>query len=328
MNILMVTNMYPTEEYPGFGSFVKSQIDSIVDMGHRVNILFINGRASRWNYLKGIFELWSHLKESSYDLIHAHYGLTGIIARMQWRCPLVVSFCGDDVFGTPDTEGAYRFFSRLQAALSSKMLARCSNAVIVKSQALKNKLGFRKAHVIPNGVDFELFRPVSRLSSCHRLNLDVKKKYILFANSPDIPVKRFDIVKKAFEIVQAYIPDVELLAVYDKPHEVMPLYMNAADVIVLTSQHEGSPNVVKEAMACNLPIVAVDVGDVREVVEGTSHCYVVARKETDVAEKIVQVLLHSQRSNGRERVRHLALDTVARRVVSVYESVLNSFSRT
>ena len=140
-------------------------------------------------------------------------------------------------------------------------------------------------------------------------------------------MKRFDVVRGAFDIVQRDLEDVELLTVWKASHEDMPLYMNASDVLVLTSQHEGSPNAVKEAMACDLPIVAVDVGDVREVVEGTRNCHIAERTPEDLAESLIHILSRQERSDGRSRIGRLALDAVAGRVISVYERVLGN-SRT
>lgn len=136
MNVLVVTNMYPTTEHPMLGTFVKTQVDSLKDEGLLMDVLFINGVASRWNYLKGFLELHTHLRSRRYDLIHAHYGLTGFVARLQGNCPLVVSFSGDDVFGTPKAGGRYSIFSRM-IARASRVLVECADAVIVKSQAMK-----------------------------------------------------------------------------------------------------------------------------------------------------------------------------------------------
>ena len=129
-------------------------------------------------------------------------------------------------------------------------------------------------------------------------------------------------VKAALQIVQTCATDVELLTVHSVPHKMMPVYMNAADVLILTSQHEGSPNVIKEAMACELPIVAVDVGDVREVIGGTDRCFVVARNSEAVAEKLKYVLSRVGRSNGRSRITHLSLTEVAKRLISIYEDAV------
>lgn len=321
MNVLVVTNMYPDPQHPMLGTFVKTQVESLRRQGLTADVLFINGVASRWNYLKGWFDLKARLRERRYDLIHAHYGLTGWVARLQGKCPLIVSFSGDDVFGTPEAGGRY---GRLPGmiARASGLLARCSDAVIVKSPAMKARLGFPEAYVIPNGVDFDRFKPLSREQSRIRLGLDVRKRYVLFPSNPETPVKRFDVVRGAFDIVQRDLENVELLTVWKAFHEDMPLYMNASDVLVLTSQHEGSPNAVKEAMACDLPIVAVDVGDVREVVEGTRNCHIVERTPKEIAEKLRDLLLKSERSDGRSRVRHLSLQAVARQVITVYEKAL------
>ncbi len=322
----MVTNMYPTDDNPGFGAFVKSQIDSIIAEGHEVSLLRIDGRASAWNYATAVGRLHRMLARNRFDVVHAHYGLSGVVACMQHRCPFVVSYCGDDLLGTSDGHGGITRKSRMVVRFS-QYVARRADGIIVKSKQMVEKIessvAAKKTVVIPNGVDFELFRPQDMLSARKTLGFTPEKGYILFPGLPSEPVKRIDLAKEAVAMLREDYPDVELIAMHHQPQEVVPLYMNACDAMVLTSDSEGSPNVIKEAMACNTPIVTVDAGDAWDVIEGADQCYRAQRTPVDIAEKLDGAIKTGTRSNGRERIEHLELSEVAKRVVGVYESVLN-----
>ncbi|MBZ5515187.1 MAG: glycosyltransferase [Acidobacteriia bacterium] len=284
-------------------------------------MLFIDGRRSRWNYLRAMGELRRKLRQNHYDLIHAHFGLAGWVARCQGRAPVVVSFMGDDVLGRPKRSGRitlYGWFLRI----SSFLLARMVSAVIVKSPQMKSRLRLDSAHVIPNGVDLELFRPMDQGAARRALGLDLKKKFVLFPYNPAEERKRFDLIEAAVGRARETVPELEILRAQGVPRERMPLYMNAADVLVLASVFEGSPNAVKEAMAVNLPVVTVDVGDAAELVGPTEGCYLVPREVQAIREKVVEVCHRGGRTRGREWIARLSMEKVAREIVEVYARLL------
>jgi len=186
---------------------------------------------------------------------------------------------------------------------------------------MKSRLRLASAEIIPNGVDFNAFRPIDRNEARRALGLDQQKKYVLFPYDPTEQRKRYDLIQMAVAKAQTSDPAIEILHARGVPRERMPLYMNAADVLVLASVFEGSPNAVKEAMAVNLPVVAVDVGDVRELIGHTEGCYIVLREAEPMAEKIVEVCGRPERTRGREDIARLSIENVARQVVKVYARV-------
>src|SRR5712691_3314768 len=308
---LVVTNLWPTVSDPGYGSFVEAQMESLRALGVDFDVLFIDGRKSRWNYLRAVGEMRQRLRRNRYDLIHAHFGLSGWVARCQLRVPVVVSFMGDDVLGRLKRDGRVSMVGRFFQA-SSFILARGVSAVIVKSRAMKAKLRSSSARVIPNGVDLDLFQPLDRTESRRKLNLDFQKTFVLFPFDPAIENKRSE------------VPDLEVLQVAKAPRNRMPLFMNAADVLVLASHTEGSPNAVKEAMAVNLPVITVNVGDVAELVGESDGNYVVPRDADAIAAKIVEACRRGTRARSRVRMARLSMETVARQVVEVYAAVVRA----
>jgi len=318
--VLAVTNLWPTEADPGYGSFIQAQMESLRPLGVAYDVLFIDGRASRWNYVRAVRELRAKLKTNSYDLIHAHFGLSGWVARCQGKVPVVVSFMGDDVLGRFKRSGRITLYGRLLQA-SSYVLARLAAAVIVKSREMKSKLRLDSAHVIPNGVDLNLFRPGDSAEARRTLGLDPQKKFVLFPYNPAEERKRYDLIEAAVTRARQSIPELEILHARGVPGARMPLYMNAADVLVLASLAEGSPNAVKEAMATNLPVIGVAVGDVADLIGPTEGCYLVPREVEAIAAKIVEVCRRGRRTRGREWIARLATENAAKQVVEVYAAV-------
>jgi len=312
MKVLAITNMYPTPEYQSFGCFVKAQVESLRAQGIDVEVLFINGERSKFNYLKGAYDLLIRTMTRKYDLVHAHHGFCGLIARLQFKYPVVVSFTGSDMMG---------FFQRKL----SRFLLRCADASIAKSSKSRDILGNNKVTVIPNGVNLELFRVIDKQKARNQLSLEPLKKYILFLGDPRMDtVKRYDIVEDAYRILKKrYAFEAELLVIYRRPQSEMPLYMNACDVLVFASNWGGSPNAVKEAMACNLPIVSVDVGDTKEIIGDTQNCYICRQDANDIAEKLLKALKENKRSDGRKMISALSSENTAKRIIALYRQVLN-----
>jgi teichuronic acid biosynthesis glycosyltransferase TuaC len=316
-----MTAIYPTPENPAFGAFVKTQVDQIGDAGVDVELLVLRGANRKLMYARAVGQLRRRLRDPSIDLIHAHYSYVGFVARAQRRLPVVVSFLGDDLLGTPDANGRTRPLSRMLAA-AGRELADHVDAVIVKSGEMARLLRRRDVHVIPNGVDFEVFRPVQKEEARRALGLERGKRYLLFPANPGIPRKNFPLAQAAAAKLQAALPDVELLVVHREPQERLALFMNACDVLLFPSYQEGSPNIVKQAMACDTPIVGTDVGDMRELFADAEGLEISAFDEDEFAERARRLLLRGRRSQGRETIRHLAGPAVAGRVIDVYESVL------
>jgi len=321
--VLVVTNMWPNQADPSFGSFVQDQLESLRPWGVYYDVLFVNGRQSRWNYLFGIGEVRRRLRAKNYDLIHAHFGLSGWVARFQLRVPLVITFHGDDVLGRPATDGhitpAGRFFQA-----SSYLLAPLASAVIVQNRQMRRALGSESAQIIPCGIDLELFRPMDHLAARREAGLDPEKKYVLFPYNPEEQRKRFDFIAAAVAKAKALLPQLEILQVSKKPHSAMPLYMNAADVFVMASMIEGSPLALREAMATNLPVISVDVGDAADLIFESDGNYIVPREVDAVAEKIVALCRCGERSRGRERLIPYSVPATAKKILEVYSRVCQS----
>lgn len=319
--VLVVTNLWPTADDPGYGSFVQAQMESLRPLGVEFDVQFINGRVSRWNYFGAVPELWRRLRSTRYDLIHAHFGLSGWVARCQLRTPVVVSFMGDDVLGRFARSGHITLYGRLLQA-SSWLLARLVRGVIVKSGEMRSTLGLHSARAIPNGVDLNLFRPMEQGEARRALGLDPARKFVLYPYDPAEQRKRFDLIEAAVASARREIPQLEILHARSVPRERMPLYMNAADVFVLASLAEGSPNALKEAMATNLPVITVDVGDAARLVGSTAGCYIITRDAEAIARKIVEVCQAGKRSHGREAIAPLSIENVARQILVVYAHAL------
>jgi len=299
--------MYPDAQNPDFGTFVQEQVEGLRMRGLDVDVLVVGGKRRKLSYIDGVQRFRRHLHQRQYDLIHAHYVFSGIVARLQRGCPLLVSF-----HGAAEMVG--------WVGLLCKMLAPLADAVTVTSLEHKAQLGRKDAYIIPCGVDLDLFVPMPKEEARQRLGLPLEKKLVLFVGILR-PEKRLDVIQAAVQMLQHEDESIELIIATGQPHERIPLYMNACDVLALASDYEGSPVVIKEAMACNLPIVSVDVGDVAQMIGGTEGCYVCQREPVDMAQKLKLALGRGQRTNGRRVAQRLGLDTTIDSLLHIYEGL-------
>jgi glycosyltransferase involved in cell wall biosynthesis len=244
-----------------------------------------------------------------YDLVHANNGLTAPFAIGQPCRPIVLSLWGSDLMGK---------YGRL-----SRYCARFFDEIIVMSEAMKDELGL-DAHVIPHGVDLEAFHPIPQQFAREAVGWEPERKHVLFLYDPRREVKNYPLAERVVDRVNdEFTEQIELQVPFPIDHEMVPMYMNAADVLLMTSRREGSPNTIKEALACNLPVVATDVGDVSERVSGVELSYACTDEE-GLTEKLRLVLEQEARSNGRSHARDLSLERMGERIESVYERALDS----
>ncbi|WP_027395889.1 glycosyltransferase family 4 protein [Aquimarina latercula] len=303
MNILFVSS---GNSKNGISSLTKNQGESIMELGHQVTFFTIKGKGAI-GYFKNIFTLNKFLKNTHFDVVHAHYSLSAIVASLAGAKPLIVSLMGSDVKASAILKYVIKLFSWL-----------FWKQVIVKSQDMKDDSGLKKANVIPNGVNFKKFKQIPRSEAIIETGWDYNKKHILFAANPDRPEKNFALAKKAFSLIDN--DEVILQKLEDIPNKKMPFYFNASDVILLTSLWEGSPNVIKEAMACNCKIVAVNVGDIKQVISSTKGCFVTKFDPKEISEKIKEALNLEDKTKGRANINYLDSELIAHQLVNVYKN--------
>jgi len=313
--------------YNGFPSpIVSSQRSSLQDIGIEINHFTIKKKGFS-GYIKESIRLRRFLHKLDYDILHAHYGLSALATLLaRRREKLIVSFMGDDLVGSNRKDGRVTNISLLLVKVNS-IIAKCFyNFSIVKSEEMSRCLTTSKVSIIPNGVDINVFQPLNKLEARDKLGIGYNEQILIFVSSIYRMEKNIELALKAVKSVSNLA--LKLITVNDISQNKLLYYYNAADVLLLTSYHEGSPNVIKEAMACNCPIVSTNVGDVKWVVEDTEGCYIASFDPEDFAEKIKLALEFSRvkgRTNGRDRIIKLGLDseTVAKKIIDVYKKVLN-----
>ena len=302
MRVLFVSS--GTSRY-GISPIVKNQGESLKRIGIDVDYFTIKQKGIK-GYLKAAKELKRVLIKERYDVIHAHYWLSGIVATLAGAKPIVVSLMGDDVKASL----IFRFIIRVFYKISW-------SKIIVKSKDMYETLNIKDAYIVSNGVNFDRFKPIDKEIALSYTKWNPNKRHILFTSDPDRRVKNFKLAKEAFE----YLNDSSLELHYMRhiDNSLVPYYYNSADVVILTSLWEGSPNAIKEAMACNIPIVSVDVGDVRDIISNTKGCFIASNRVDDFANKIKLALTFNKRTTGREDIKDLREDEVAKKIVSIYE---------
>ena len=297
--------------------FIVRQAESLRRAGLEADIFTIKGRGML-GYLRQVKPLRRIIKSGSYDLVHAHYTLSGWVARLaSFHKPLVVSYMGTDFAGFFRNDGRRKAKS-IFMILQGMMLNIFTRNIIVKSeQQLKLLPLKRRAAVIPNGVDFETFKPVDIFEARQKLGLQTDEKLVLFLGNPDDPRKNFRLANEAFTIVRNKIEATLVVPYPLNPNDVC-FWLNAADLLLFTSFYEGSSNLLKEAMACNCPVVTTPAGDAANIVSGAEQCHVVGYDATDVSDKVLTVLRSGKRSNGREKTEHLKDSVVAAKITGIY----------
>lgn len=305
----------------GIVTFIHSQGESIKKEGVELDYFTIVGTGVL-GYMRNIPILRKKIRQGKYDIIHAHYSLVGLLVLLTLTGkPVVISLMGSDTYGDYNEKGK-RTLKSLIPMLITQFIQPFVKAIIVKSKNIEKYIyALQKTHVIANGVDFQAFRPMKKNYCKEKLNFPEDKKIVLSLVNPEDPRKNFQLIKEAFKQIES--DNLLLINPFPAVKEDIPYYINAADVLVLTSYNEGSPNIIKEAMACNCPIVSTEVGDVKEVIAGTEGCFLTGYDKIEVKNKILKSLEINTRTNGRSNIEHLESGYVAKKIIKIYQNILH-----
>jgi teichuronic acid biosynthesis glycosyltransferase TuaC len=264
MRILTVTNLYPTDADPTFGTFVGDQVQALRrhPRVESCEVLFVDGRSNRWNYLRAVPELRKRVRRETVDVVLAHYGLTGAVAITQRRVPVVITFHGGDLLET-----------RWQRAVSCAAYRLAADAVSVSAQGLDQLPGL--AHHVTCGIDLNLFQPRDRGRARSLFGVRQDELALLFPSSPERAEKMHPRFLEVASELRERGHRVHELQLRGLPRQQVPEIMAAADAMLLTSRREATPVSVMEALACGLPVVATEVGDVPSMLAGATRARVV-----------------------------------------------------
>ncbi|MBE0673395.1 MAG: glycosyltransferase [Bacteroidales bacterium] len=290
---------------------VANQAESLKALGLEITHFCITGKGIR-GYLAALPKLRRVIKEVKPDVVHAHYAWSGFLASLAGTGPLVVSLMGSEARG-----------GRTMRTIIRHAASGHWDYTIVKSASMATALKIRRYRVLANGVDTSRFTPLDSDECATACGLDKNRFNIIFVADPSRPEKNFSLAEEAVKLTGN--SNIVLKPLYNIPSSKMPLWYNAADMLLLTSLWEGSPNCVKEAMACNLPVVATRVGDVPELLDGVGNCHLTTHNPAEIAEAIGQVVLSRRRSDGRDKVISMGLDAVStgKTIEAIYISIVN-----
>lgn len=288
--------------------FFNNQVKSLRDKGHRIDILEVPGRESQEDtrsaidYFRYYPKVLSQVR-NEYDIIHANFGNTVPFAVFQPRRPLVVTYWGTDLNGR--TGSIAKFFGKF------------ANQVILPSPVMADK--YDGDHVvIPFGIETELFKPINQEDARRRIGWDLDSNIALFPYTPKRPEKNFDIAK---DVINDASNEVDLKVIHDIEYQNVPFYMNASDLVLITSKEESGPMVVKEAMACNVPVLSTDVGFVEEVIEGVSSTHICDSIE-QFSSHVDDIVENDKRSDGRKKATQWSIESMGNKIETVYNSLI------
>lgn len=307
--------------------FVRRQVNSLFTLIPDMHIIY----AGLGTNIKDMLALYSNLRREirafKPNVIHAQYAtVTGAVTVLASdNIPTVISYGGEEIYGTYINEYSTLSLRTAAARRFSIFGARRATVCIAKNsenRATLESWGAKRVEEIPNGVDLNLFRELDKQACRAQLGLTPGVQYVVFAVRDNDYVKRRDLAEAAVELCNMNChAQVKLLILDNVAPNLIPIYLNAGDALLLCSNHEGSPNIVKEALACNRPVVSTDVGDMRERFSSVTGLFLVKKTPEDIAEGLERAL-RLNKSNGREFVMKLSEEIVAKQLFDLYQTVV------
>ena len=308
MRVLLVcSGNAPNVDLRMHQAFISEQVESLkaMDATVEVDYFFITGKGIR-GYLACFPRFMQQLKRGRYHLVHAHFVLSSLLANRQRRVPVITTFHGSDI-----NDARLRFLSLLASLLSRQ--------TIYVSQPLRDNAIYappKTSFVIPCGVNLTLFIPRSKPQSRQQLGLSPVKTYILFSSAFSNPVKNYGLAEKAVALIDD--PTIELIELKNYTRQQVALLVTAVDLALITSFSEGSSQFLKEALACNCPVVSTDVGDARLVMQGIAGCFITSHEPRDVAASIRNALTYPGSVQSRDHVARFDNQLIAEKIKHVY----------
>lgn len=321
MKVLYITNMYPTDSHPWYGIFVKEQIEALTHYHADIeaDTVFIDGNEGKMNYLRSIPGIVSKIKHGDYDLVHIHYGLSGLFLLLPFLrtdVPVIMTLHGGDIQAEQGKS--------VQVALTKKILRHCTAAITLNDRMTAiTRPHCSRVYQIPCSVNTELFAPDGKrhpLSRKERLT-------ILFPSDRSRVVKNYPLFCETVELLRQKGLESDTIELSNMSRERLADTMRKADLLLMTSISEGSPQTVKEAMACNLPVVTTKVGDVAHLLEGVRDSgWTEEHNSRALADMVLKVLNGGVGGKeARQRLFELRLDDrqTADSIYEVYKLLLS-----
>ena len=291
-------------------AFVYEQIEFVKNKYNvEYDTLFIKGKGIL-GYLKNYPEIKKKIKKYKPDLIHAHYGLSGLLSCLQRAVPVVITFHGSEVVSS---------FLKILSSFAAMM----SKYNIYVAKHIRDKMFYktqRNYKIIPCGINLDESREVDKKESLTKMGLKRENINILFGGAFNNMTKNYELAKNAINNISE--KEINLIELKGFERSEVTYLLNACDLILLPSISEGSPQVIKEAMACNCPIVATDVGEIRDIISDAEGCYLTSFEPKDVSNNIKLALEYGKRTNGREKIKRFDNNLIAEIISSVYKEVL------
>ena len=285
--------------------FILEQADCLVQNGCKIDFYTVT-RKGFLGYLSCRRGLLQKISDFQPDIIHAHYGLSGLLANLQRCVPVVTTYHGRDI-----NKPKVLWFSKWTICLSRfNIFVSQKNIDIAKPK--------KNFALIPCGINFDVFKPLNKVECRRKMGFSEDEKLVLFSSNFDNQVKNPQLAKETMKL----LPGVKLLELKGYTREQVCLLMNAVDAVLMTSHSEGSPQFIKEAMACNCPVASVDVGDVREVTAGVEGCFICDYSAEEIAGKLQKIFKRNKRTDGNGKVYNFDNRIIIEKILNIYKAIL------
>jgi glycosyltransferase involved in cell wall biosynthesis len=315
-----------------YSNFIENEIEGLRREGVEIKKFFFISRKSIFGLLNSKSKLEKEINLYKPDLIHVHTGSTTsflVAISRKKKIPWIVTFGGSELLGNHQPSIKWKVRDKISILLS-RISAKLSNGIICVSknlQAILPNSTLKKSIVIPRGIDIQHFKPINKLEARGLLKINPERQIVIFSlNRKEAVVKNKVLADQVISVLQQkYRIDVSLISLIGYSRDEILLLLNAADALLITSLHEGSPNIVKEAMACNLPVVSVNCGDVKERLKDVKNSFVHSYDVKSLSESLNDVLNSRTRSNGREILLNQRLDrqSISLQISKFYKEVID-----
>lgn len=302
------------EDVSGGGNWMYNQYHHLID---DVDLYYLNNLRNPFYFIYHLFNLSKVAR--NYDIVHAQYGsavgfLTSLVSVKK-----ILSLKGSDWYIAPNPSLIHRIRIFIGNLLTKFSLKRFDYVIVMsnkmKSEVISKHGNLKNIRVIVDPINLDEFKPSND-------NIIKNNKKVLFASvNLDNPTKRFDLAEKAFAELNKKMENVELITMTKIPRSEVFNYIKDMDVLLLTSTHEGWPNVVKEVLACNIPFVSTDVSDLKEIAMNTKNCFTC---DSDSPEELGHALfksLNSPRENLRRFVENFDMNTTLLKIKKIYNEI-------